>query len=488
MSERGITRQFARFVQRTDFSNLPEEVVEQAKDYILDCIGGTIGSYGVPEGVAISKVAREFGTGGECTILPTGQRAPAAAATYVNAKLCNFIDNEETLYNYHHIGGVPLYPALHIGEEVGANGRDFLTAVVLGYEFAYRFAQNYNKMRINEDGSLDFAKTSGLGFNAITASIAASKALGLDTEEIRSAMGIAGYYMTIPIIYKFHFTTPFNMMKYQDTGWFAFSGLMSALFTRHGYTADLEILDDYGDNSLWKAFGMLEFNFDTMISDLGGKWGIMEMGIKPYPCCRWFHTPIYMLSKVMKDRELKPGQIEGIRVGVHPLVAHSEAFSRVENWPEVKEKNAVAAQFSLPYCLACGAYDIPAGPQWQLPSTMNDPRLGDFCKKVTIAVDEKCEERMMAYIQSGQPLGKVMTQIHNTVEVISNKGRFKETAEYIYGDTYDSDHRLSRDELKQKFITNCSSVLSQRAIEKVIDAVYRIDCFDSMDKFTALFR
>jgi hypothetical protein len=131
---------------------------------------------------------------------------------------------------------------------------------------------------------------------------------------------------------------------------------------------------------------------------------------------------------------------------------------------------------------------VPVGPQWQLAESLNNPQLIDFSRKVTTVKDEKCERKMIDYLKSGQYKGKLMSQVHYTLEVTSNKGRFKETAEYIYGDTYDPKHCLSRDELKQKFIGNSSATLTQGTINKVIDAVYRIDDYESISDFTALFR
>ena len=487
MNDSSITKQFAEFVQRTQFSELPEEVVEQVKDYILDCIGCTLGSYAVPEGVLIADLAKEFGAEGECTILSNGEKTSAPAASFVNGKLCNFIDADETLYNYYHIGGVPVYAALHAAEKVGASGKDFLTAVVLGYEFAYRFCQSYALLTINEAGGANIAKSSGFGFNSIAAAVAAAKVLNLDTEGIQNAMGIAGYYAPLPLVSKWLYTKPLGIQKYQDMGWFAFVGLMAALFSRDGYSGDRAIVDDIGQYSFWKAFGMLEFNYEGMTEGLGEKWGIMEMGIKPYPCCRWFHTPIYLLKTMMKDKGLKPDDIEAITVGVHPVVAQSEVFTSVGNWAEWKLKDAIHSQFSLAYSLACAAYDIPVGPQWQLPETLKNPQLSEFCRKVTTVKDEKCEQKMIAYLKSGQPKGKLMTQVHYTLEVTSNKGQFKETAEYIYGDTYDPEHCLSRDELKEKFVRNSSAILTQKTMTKVIDAVYNIDSYELINDFTALF-
>jgi len=481
-----VTKKFSEFVQKTQFSDLPKEVVEQTKDYILDSIGCTMGSYAVPEGVLIAKLAKEFGPLGGGTILPNGQKTSYPGAAYINSKLGNFIDADETLYNYYHVGCVPLYSALHAGEKVGATGKDILTATVLGYEFAYRFCQSYALLTLTESGT-EIAKSSGFGFNCIAAAVAAAKILNLDTQGIQNAMGIAGYYTPLPLISKWLYTKPLGIQKYQDMGWFAFVGLISALFSQDGYSGDPCIVDDIGEYSFWKAFGMLEFDFEEMVKGLGEKWGIMEMGIKPYPCCRWFHTPIYLLKKIMKEKGLSPDDIKSITVKVHPAVAKSELFISVGQWHLWEPKDAVHSQYSSSYCLACAAYDIPVGPQWQLPENLTSPKLVEFSKKVTTVKDEKCEEKMINYLKSGQPKGKLMAQVHYTLEVSSNKGQFTESAEYIYGDTYDPEHSLNRDEIIKKFIHNASAVLDKKVMKKVIDSVYNLEQFNDINKFTEIF-
>ena len=351
-------------------------MVEQTKDYILDSIGCTLGSYAVPEGVLITKMGKEFGSGSDGTVLPTGQRTSAAAAAFVNCKLCNFIDFDETLYNYYHIGGVPFFSALHAAEKTGVSGKDLITAVALGYEFSYRFCKSYALLTINESGGTDIAKSSGFGFNSIAAAVAAAKVLGLDTQGTQNAMGIAGYYVPVPLISKWLYTKPLGVQKYQDMGWFAFSGLLAALFSKNGIDGDLHIVDDYDEYSFWKAFGMLEFDFENMRQGLGDEWGIMEMGIKTYPCCRWFHTPLFMFKEIIRKEGLTPDDIQEVTVKVHPAVAKSELFQSVSKWDEWHIKDAVHSQFSAGYCFACAAYDVPVGPQWQLPETLTNARLG----------------------------------------------------------------------------------------------------------------
>lgn len=479
-----VTRVFAEFVKETKFSSLPSEVVEQTKDYILDCVGCALGSYAVPEGALIAKLAKEFGAG-EATILANGQKTSFAGAAFINAKLCNFIDADETLYNYFHIGGVPVYAALSAAEKVGAGGEELVTAVVLGYEFSFRFCRNYPLLTITEDGKTATAKTSGYGFNAMAAAIAAAKILGLGVEALQHAIGIAGYYAPLPLCPKWLYTKPWGMQKYQDMGWLAHVGTLAALLARDGYAGDRFLLDDIGEYSFWKAFGMPEFDFAGMVKGLGEQWGIMNMGIKPYPCCRWYHTPIYMLKKIMTDNELNVQNVKSITAKVPPVVV--SAYSEVGNWPEWEIKDAVHSQYSLPYNLACAAMNIPVGPQWQLPENLNKRELVDFCKKVRFAVDDKCEEKMVAYLKSDQPKGKLMTQVHYTLELESTKGSFGESAEYIYGDTYDREHALTREELMEKFKGNCSSILDGETIRKVVKAIYQLEQFKSINDFTCLF-
>ncbi|MEJ2716855.1 MAG: MmgE/PrpD family protein, partial [Deltaproteobacteria bacterium] len=172
MSAKDFTKAFCEFVHRPTFDDLPEAAVEQVKDYMLDSIGCTLASYAVPEGVLIAKMGKEFGTGSDGTVLPTGQRTSAVAASYVNCKLCNFIDFDETLYNYYHVGGVPLFSALHAAEKTGASGKDLITAVALGYEFAYRFCKSYSLITIIVNGGTYIENSSCFGFNDFACAVA----------------------------------------------------------------------------------------------------------------------------------------------------------------------------------------------------------------------------------------------------------------------------------------------------------------------------
>ena len=482
--EQSVTRGFADFVRKTEFSRLPMEAVEQAKDYILDCVGCTVAGYAVPEGVVVAGLAKEFGSG-TATILPSGQKTSTAGAAFVNGKLANVIDADETLYNYFHVGGVPLHAALSTAEEVGVGGRELIAATVLGYEFSFRFCHNYTLLAIGDDGRTTAARTAGFGFNTIAAAVAASRVLGLDIEGIRNAIGIAGYYVSLPLCNKWLYSKPWGMQKYQDFGWFCHAGTLAALFARDGYTGDRFLLDDFGERSFWAAFGMPGFDFEGMIKDLGEQWGIMNAGIKPYPACRWYSTPIHMLQQIMKENELGADDIRSIRVTVPPVVV--SAYGEPGHWPEWGFKDGTHSQYSVSYNLACAALNIPVGPQWQMPDNLSRKEVVDFCRKISFAVDDKCEDKMTAYLKSGQPKGKLMTQVHYTLEVESSKGTFGDAAEYIYGDTYDREHALSREELIRKFKGNCSSVLSPNIVEKVVEAVYHLEECGRISDFTRLF-
>jgi 2-methylcitrate dehydratase PrpD len=479
------TAAFAKFVSNARYSDLPPEVVQQTKDYILDCIGCALGGWGVPDGKVVAGLSQELGTG-DSTVLPTGQRLTPGGAALINAKLSHIIDHDETLFNYFHIGGVPVFAALACGEPLGANGVDLITATAVGYEFAFRFCHNYTLLSITPDGRTEAAPTAGYGFNTIAAAIASARIMGFDVDETRNAMGIAGYYVALPMCNKWIYSQPWGMQKYQDWGWFAHAGALAARFAALGYTGDRTVLDDFGQQSFWKAFGMSEFDFNGLTDALGQTWGIMNMGIKPFPCCRWYSTPIEVTLRIMRQHGIKPKDVLSIKLKLPPVVV--SAYGDVSRWQEWPTKDGTHSQFSAGYNVACAITGIPAGFRWQLPHNLENPELAVLSSKVSVEPDGVCEAKMARYLQSGQPRGRLMTQVHYTVELQSTKGDYSESAEYVYGDSYDAEHAFTHEQIVSKFNENASAVLDPERAARVSDAVQTLDSCSDLRDFTRLFQ
>jgi 2-methylcitrate dehydratase PrpD len=83
------------------------------------------------------------------------------------------------------------------------------------------------------------------------------------------------------------------------------------------------------------------------------------------------------LYRVINDNQIRPEEIEKIRVLGHPTI-ELPCFLH----PEVN--NVVDAQFNAAYVYAVVACGIPIGPEWQDKSTMKDPSVLEMMKKIQI--------------------------------------------------------------------------------------------------------
>ena len=123
-----VTEKWADFLTSFTFDGIPPEVLQQAKMHILDSIGCSLGGYALEWGKKVAAVGRDLGGQPEATVIGSGEKLHCAHAAYVNGKLSNILDMDETMYQTRHIGGVPLFAALSVGERVGATGREIILA------------------------------------------------------------------------------------------------------------------------------------------------------------------------------------------------------------------------------------------------------------------------------------------------------------------------------------------------------------------------
>ena len=124
-------RRLARFVDGLSFHDLPNEVVEIAKNHILDALATAIAGHGVSYPSIALEVVK--GNKGKATIFTYGLRVPAMDATFVNAVLINSIGQDDMLF-FGHPGSEIVPTAIAISEEEDRSGPEVITAIVAGYD------------------------------------------------------------------------------------------------------------------------------------------------------------------------------------------------------------------------------------------------------------------------------------------------------------------------------------------------------------------
>src|SRR5215218_3834561 len=95
---RTIIEELAGFTQRSDYSELPTEVVDEAKRLLLDSIGCALAATEEPKGrIGIDYGRLLGGSDGDATIIGTGDRVSIFGASFANGELINALDFDSVL-------------------------------------------------------------------------------------------------------------------------------------------------------------------------------------------------------------------------------------------------------------------------------------------------------------------------------------------------------------------------------------------------------
>lgn len=134
------TQIIADYLSELKYENIPEEVIERAKLVTLHTIGAAIAAMKTQAGRNIIDVARTLGSGGrEATIIGDGSIVSLGNAVLASGTLADLLDWEDCSFTGHpSAGAVPT--GLAVAEAYHKSGKDYLTALVGGYDVYQRIA------------------------------------------------------------------------------------------------------------------------------------------------------------------------------------------------------------------------------------------------------------------------------------------------------------------------------------------------------------
>jgi 2-methylcitrate dehydratase PrpD len=179
-----LSREFASFVARLRFNDLPEAVADRAKGVTLQALSSALVAQDMPasrQALALMQ-EEEAGGGGAATVLCHGTKLTKSGAAFVNAETIFAGGKWDTFRMLTHPGTAILPAALVAAEVAGSSGEDFLTAVAAGYEVMERMAAEF----IPTVMSRGFH--AGPVFGIFGAAVAVSKLGGLNAEQIHGAI------------------------------------------------------------------------------------------------------------------------------------------------------------------------------------------------------------------------------------------------------------------------------------------------------------
>jgi len=439
-----VTAELVRFVAETRYDDLPQEVIELSRHFILDSIGSSYGGIGTSIGQIAQALVRAFGGHPQATILGTGERTSSAMAAYVNAKTANALDFDDAHLNWLHIGPTLVPAALAVAQAERASGASLILAVAVGYDVSARLGLAMGMpFTLDEQGGVLVSPVVGTGWKVFAAAIAAAVLLRLNPEQIRQTIAIAGANAPIPSTRKWelHPDRPLPLQKTMDVGWTAQAGVAAAYLAREGATGFHDILD--GELGFWRMNGSPRFDEAIVLQDLGKQWHILDAGMKPYPSCRHLHVASDCFRSILEKEKLRPEEIQQVRVGLSPM-------SIRPTWTNPQPRNMVETEFSLPHSLAMLAFGVPCGPAWHTDDKRNEQKYRDFRDRVVMYADPQSRDAMLAQYPG------FYRELPAEVEVRTARGSFVSSAKAARGDAWHAGYAMSQAEFLEKFRNNAA--------------------------------
>ena len=434
----GPTEMLGAFIAGLTFDQLPDAVVAQASDVILDAIGCAVGAWrDDPEKADIvAKLVATFNAAPTASVWGSrGLKSDAAIAALANGTLVNAADFDDTHKRaLLHTGSVVVPPALALAEERGLTGRQVLTAVVAGYETAVRVGMAVMPTHYRFWHSTATNGTFG-------AAATAASALGLDAAGARTALGYAG---TQAAGLNTFFTSG-DLTKSLHPGKASFNGVLSARLAAIGGTSPPTILEH--EKGYLNAYS-LEPKLAALTDGLGSTWEILQNGFKFFPSILASHSPIQATLAIVEKYDVKPDEIASIT---------NETYSTVKSHFSAKTvTTAMGARVSVPYCCAVAALDRAVG-QAQF---KEDRVLRADVQRLLAHTEVVADPELTKLYPSKFPARVTVT--------LKDGRRLTETRDFPKGDPQEP---LTPSEIEAKFLDNVSGRFSPTTSREIVARV-----------------
>lgn len=298
-----ITGQIAEFAIETGGNKLPASARDVLRLSLADWVAVALAGGDEPVARIVREVEAEAGGAGEAFVIGLDRALPARAAALVNGAAGHALDYDDTHFASLGHPSVAVIPAaLAIADKTGADGQAFQEAALIGMEAAVRIGMWLGRTHYRTG----FHMTGTAG--TFGAALAASRLLGLTTEQARHALGIAASRAGGV---KAQFGT---MGKPLHAGFAASGGVEAALLAARGFISTTHGLE--GAQGFGKTHHGEEN--DGALDGLGEDFIFEKISHKFHACCHGTHAALEALLAIRTEHGVKPDDIDYAEITVHP--------------------------------------------------------------------------------------------------------------------------------------------------------------------------
>ena len=448
-----ISQQIAQFAANLTYKAIPKATRENAKYHVLDVVGTALAATRFDFAQHALSGLLGIADGGKNSVIGMGVKLPLRDAVLLNGILAHGLDYDDT-----HPGAIvhpssSAFPcALGMGEHVDASGKDLLLAYMLGVEIATRVGVA-GKGLMHAMGY----HTTGIAGH-FGCAMAAGKLFNLGTQKLALAQGLAG--STSSAVSEHRADGAWN--KRMHPGWAGVGGITAASLARGGFVGTRHIYE--GPDGLFRSHTggkLAEVDLAAMTGELGEKWYLDEVAIKPYPICHLLHACADAALAIKRKHHLKPQDIASVRALLHPETFHyvcEPAAMRRKPTSDYMAKFSV--QFVLAACFVRGKFGFA-----ELEAdALNDADILALAQHVSHDADP--ESQFPKYFSGG-------------VVVTTKDGRELVHMEKINRGA--GERALTGEEIATKFMENAELAISRPRAERIRNTVLDIEKFSARE-------
>lgn len=382
-----MTEKFANFCEELRYEDLPHDVIKRTKLLILDTVGIIIRARHDAESTSslVSAIERLEMSNGSCQVFSDNKSYSPSAAALLNGTLAHSLDFDDTHAEASLHSSAPILAAALAAAEMNkSSGQQLITACVVGYEIQIRLGLAGGSSAHYKKGFHPSATCGIFG-----AAAAAGYLMGLNKDQYISAFGIALSQSAGSM----QFLTDGAWTKRSHVGQAAQNGLSCAIMAAEGFKGPSKAFEGQ-----WGYFHSYASGGDMgkAIDGLGKKFETLNLGVKPYPSCRYSHAAIDGIIELKNELGFSTAELDDIDIGL------SETALNIIGYPlsdKQNPKSIVDGQFSMPFCAAVTVKS--GGLKWDdYKNHLNDSDTLSLCNKIKVSPDKDAEECCPEYMSA----------------------------------------------------------------------------------------
>lgn len=359
----GLSDAISRHVAGLRYEDLSPATRHAAKRALLDASGVTLAASGLcPEVAPFVKLARNTGSGGNCTLLGFGDRVHAPQAAFANGAMGHALDFEDAFDRapvHPNVSAIPA--AIAITQAYGpVHGRELVTAIAIGCDLVCRIGLSL-RQRLEDGGWYPPTLLGGIG-----ATVVAARLLALSPEQIRDALSLGLCQVTAPGAIKHSASSVVRAVR---EAFPAQAAVTAALLARDGVAGFEEPLE--GTDAFYELYANGRYAPADVLDALGRDNLTEQLSFKQWPACRGTHAHIQIALDLQRQHGFRASDIAGIDLMIGPVQQMLVTPAARKQAP----MTAIDAKFSIPFTVAVALVRGRVTLEDFAPAARSDPQI-----------------------------------------------------------------------------------------------------------------